>query len=746
MGLPAMPYNIQSQKAQTTSFGGVNIRDDAAEREFLDCRNLAFDAYPSLSPRAGRGVYGEYSAPSDIFEWDGHVVVADGTTLLYDGNIVGTVKTGEKQFAVVNTKLIVWPDKVYVDINSEEFGKLEDGVYSAAGVPSVTTSSSITPGEGNIVERGEEQVALTGYHPSYGTSSTALRCWVYSDLVWADGAWQGTGEEKQFNHSNIGQMTGKFVKLRAGEVNGVYRLNYRRELTYATNAVLTEYSDDLPELCAVITDAKLIYLTDGSQSYHVTFDVLNMAENVRPLNKVFSVGDRVQITGNPFADPKERYEIVSIDDHTLHFAEGAFSWIPSKYTVIPEDWEGGEIVYTWEPLTEQGVFAIYYVDVPAKYAGMTLYCKQRIYESSCRVWDGEQLIGLQVKSRYDTNVPTTVTWVEGTGISVHEMDITRALPDMDFIASHANRLYGVANRTQTRIKNEDTGEYEEYTSRVIYVSALGLPTRFYDFEGVDTDSYSVAESSNGDFTAVVEYGDYVLFFKEHKVLKFYGDYPSQMGYTYDDIEGVKTGCHKSCVIVNNVLYYAGLQGYYAYGGATPELISYKIGAGWDNARAGTDGSSIWLFGYRNGNPEMWRYSLVVGAWMREDELEVKGFALVGGKVHILAGNTVWVTEGGDETVEWEAAFHPLTENTFRRKAWKYLRLRAECEPGATITVLVKIGDREIERLFSAATEGWHTFTVPLPLMRVDRMSVLLRGSGGIKIRAIEREFQVGSEF
>ena len=74
---------------------------------------------------------------------------------------------------------------------------------------------------------------------------------------------------------------------------------------------------------------------------------------------------------------------------------------------------------------------------------------------------------------------------------------------------------------------------------------------------MDTDSYQVGEASNGDFTAAVSYGDHVLFFKEHKVVKFYGDYPSAMNFTYDDIEGVKAGCEKSLVIANEVLYYMG---------------------------------------------------------------------------------------------------------------------------------------------------------------------------------------------
>ena len=41
-------------------------------------------------------------------------------TPMYDGQVVGQVTAGEKQFAVVNTKMVIWPDKVYLDMTDKK--------------------------------------------------------------------------------------------------------------------------------------------------------------------------------------------------------------------------------------------------------------------------------------------------------------------------------------------------------------------------------------------------------------------------------------------------------------------------------------------------------------------------------------------------------------------------------------------------------------------------------------------------
>src|SRR5699024_1569574 len=98
--------------------------------------------YPYLSPRKPRGAE-KHTAPSALFSWDGKLVLVDGTTLLYDGEAVGTVSAGEKQFAVVNTKLCIWPDMAFLDLSTREFGALEASVTMQQDTTAAVTHNSI---------------------------------------------------------------------------------------------------------------------------------------------------------------------------------------------------------------------------------------------------------------------------------------------------------------------------------------------------------------------------------------------------------------------------------------------------------------------------------------------------------------------------------------------------------------------------------------------------------------------------
>ena len=60
-----------------------------------------------------------YQNVTALTSWD-KLVAVQGTSLLYDGQTVGTVTAGKKQFAVVNTKMVIWPDKVYLDIKDQQ--------------------------------------------------------------------------------------------------------------------------------------------------------------------------------------------------------------------------------------------------------------------------------------------------------------------------------------------------------------------------------------------------------------------------------------------------------------------------------------------------------------------------------------------------------------------------------------------------------------------------------------------------
>lgn len=114
---PKLPNNIQKQRNEINVMNGVNFSDNTADGDLAGCKNLSIRRYPYFTTRRARKQLKEYMGATALTSWEKLVVVQDGQ-LYYDGEPRGTIGNGEKQFAVVNSKLVIWPDKKYLDMNT----------------------------------------------------------------------------------------------------------------------------------------------------------------------------------------------------------------------------------------------------------------------------------------------------------------------------------------------------------------------------------------------------------------------------------------------------------------------------------------------------------------------------------------------------------------------------------------------------------------------------------------------------
>ena len=126
MKLPRHPNNIQHRKVQTLEFKGLNLTNLTQDGEFVDTLGLQSDGYPYITQIPERVAVTGYSSPTDVFVWDRDLYVVDGTNLKKNGTTIGTVTAGQKQMAVINTKLVIWPDKKYVDLTTDTVSSLGD--------------------------------------------------------------------------------------------------------------------------------------------------------------------------------------------------------------------------------------------------------------------------------------------------------------------------------------------------------------------------------------------------------------------------------------------------------------------------------------------------------------------------------------------------------------------------------------------------------------------------------------------
>lgn len=659
MRLPYLQPHTE-RKRQTVRFGGLNYGEQAAEGEISEALNLSTRLYPSLTQRLGRfRVSGDYVSPTALFLWQGKLVVVDGATLYYDGESMGTISEGEKQFAVVNTKLCIFPDQKYLDLESKVLEDLGAVFELASGTSAQFSGSTLTFEQYHAVQTNSDTVwNLLGSSERHRTYFKT-----YTDIVWkGDGTYELTGEQITWliTARDFDRMAGRYVLFRQQETENVNTLepNFRTvywhdEMSGANKNDIETWREDTSyephDVRGYYGRLKsgAVESQDSGGPIQVTyqFEVIDGRLGNTPLSGRFKAGDRVDITGaSNTSNNQEGAAIQSVADYSITFQDVAFT---------SETATGGVMV-------------------------------------------------------------------------------RRKIPKLEYICESENRLWGCEGHT-------------------IHASALGDPTNFFTFAGVSTDSYSVAVGSDGAFTGCAAYSGDVLFFKERVLHKLIGAYPAEYAmYTYD-VPGIQDGCHKSAVVINEVLYYKARDGVYAYTGGRPYCVSGKLGVrAFDRAVAGTDGCRYSISMRELGTLRwgLYVYDPTAGLWTREDDARVVDFAAGPESLYFLTGGQILYQ--GDEgshpdPFPWMAQFAPFYDGTQSRKRHNRLLLRLELPPKAWALAEVRRDNGPWEAVWRGAGAQSNSFRIPILPRRCDRMEVRLSGEGGFVLRGMTWEYAPGGE-
>ncbi|MBO7670118.1 MAG: hypothetical protein J6S60_05965 [Oscillospiraceae bacterium] len=662
--LPKLPNTASKKRTQEiVAFRGLNRTENTRDGDLCDATNISTAQFPTLTPREKRTAVIGYTDPTDIFAWDGHLVTVDGGVLKYDGAAKGTVAPGKKQFAVVNTKLCIWPDKVYIDLRDQSFGYLDAFARTNGQSGSVTvTETTFTAALTALYYSGRsygfsnwDDPYYAFYMYTYGQDQNAVRACYTSDAWNLEALSALEREDDILQVHNPGTLAVGDIFIPAADLTPVSGRN--------THADRSEYNTS--GYYAIITNIDGT-ITPAGASVTLYYDVYRIMSGATLFSSSFRVGDAVTISGTKDGTANVKHAIIrGITDatNTLTFDEGTFT--------VP----GG----------------------------------------------------------YDTST-STVT-------------ITRDVPALDYIFAKDNRLWGVSNSQSNEVYDPETKTTKTWTSRVIYASALGDPSNWWVFDGLDSDSYQVAVGSEGDFTALCAYGGAVCAWKEDRLYKILGSNPSDYYMHESMIEGVAAGSERSVTVVNETLYYNGATGVYAYAGNVPALIGYPLGVKLANAVGGSNGQRWYLSGVRpDGSAEMLVYDLTHQLWTREDGTRAEAFADVGGTLYALAGGGIFAVEQGpDSAAQWSAELVAFNETAINRKYYLRILLRLEMEAGSSVTVQVKYDNGAwITRLNADATAAL-VKNIALAPKRCDRMTVRISGTGRVLIRHMAREFIPGSE-
>ena len=286
MNLPYMTAATGKNRKQIIAFAGLNYGQGAGDGELAESWGLSSARFPCLSQRDGRKTAGTYTSPTGLYA-RGKLCVVDGTDFLYDGKVVGHVTAGEKQFATINTKIVIFPDKAYYDTATEEFGSLEAEYMAYPGNLTFTANTITVPEQSYIDQAAAEQATVTGV--AADTSIT-----VYT----------GASVNKDTGALSLSGGTSKTPdELEDGDI--------------------IQYECDTDKEYMVVKSAAV----QSDETYHISYILHEAVLHKYPeFEDYFAAGDAIEIEGCTTHDENNGSHIIrSISGRTLTFDKDIFS-------------------------------------------------------------------------------------------------------------------------------------------------------------------------------------------------------------------------------------------------------------------------------------------------------------------------------------------------------------------------------------------------------------------------------------
>lgn len=116
--LPSLPHRDGIRKAVTQAFAGYDHNIGAGDGTIWDEGNMTSDWYPVMGTRRPRYTARTAAQPAGIYALEG-LWWAAGNVLYHDNTVVCAVTAGEKRFAGMGKRLLVWPDKLVVTLGED---------------------------------------------------------------------------------------------------------------------------------------------------------------------------------------------------------------------------------------------------------------------------------------------------------------------------------------------------------------------------------------------------------------------------------------------------------------------------------------------------------------------------------------------------------------------------------------------------------------------------------------------------
>ena len=214
--------------------------------------------------------------------------------------------------------------------------------------------------------------------------------------------------------------------------------------------------------------------------------------------------------------------------------------------------------------------------------------------------------------------------------------------------------------------------------------------------------------------------------------------------------GVQLGSSRSLARIGQTLFYKSPEGVCAYDGAVPVEVSQSLGkTRYTRAAAGALGSRYYIsMQEAGGGYHLFVYDAPRGLWHREDSSEIHCFCPCRGDLFYVnqAGEIISVSGQGEPEgpFPWYLETGPLGGLSPDCKQLSRLSLKVEL--GGRMALYVRY-DRETAWLPLARIQATElkTLTLPVAVRRCDHLRLRLEGTGPMRLHALAKTMEWGSD-
>lgn len=776
-------------------FGGYNHNLRIGDNEFYDMKNMSSSCYPLLATRPKRGsvpasavdkdkvvgmiyrsafyyvtaVYGlhnKYVEPLTLHKLDG-----DTHTVIKQFDLEDCVSSKQKKLIMMGAYMLIFPDKVYVNVeNPEDYGNIDaevkttgdtvsikpcfsDGIpfdidYCGAAPPAIVQDGYVW------LDTSSDPAAMKRYDAKSGVWISALFQYIRltaentdissvfseGDGVMISGApmdLDGVSIIRQIpeddNHHSL-VFSGQF------ETTGDIQVFEPIETLRAKKTLLRVFcsssveSNQFKDQRFIVGDKKVVCSRNTPASSYEYWIDRNMY--LIPSQEEMRTVDRKQIVTIPNG-------VIEIQPPTTG---GIFDTIAAQENVYIRVGKTGAVfqyihdsstqennTIQLKPITNSNIYRYDEKDLTIP-SGAVLYPVERgdsmgLYETSLTFAD---IVDIDSKFCLDPQFG-----VEHTG----EIIISRKAPEMDFIIESNNRLWGCYYG-----KDENNQFLNE-----VYCSKLNDFKNWRCYEGISTDSYTASCGLDGPWTGAICYLGHPVFFKENYIQTVYGSYPAQFSINSVTARGVQHGSEKSLAILNEVLYYMSPEGVCQYNGSLPTNISYNFGdLRYSEAVACAFNGKYYIKMLdKNDDPVFMVYDSTRNLWHKEDNVDIRELCPVADDIYYVFED--WELRslfGGQDPdpIEWyaETGIYGLSQTD--SKYISRLNVRMALDIGSTVILSIQYDSSGVwEKLCAVARRNINPFTLPIKPRRCDHFRLRLEGKGGAKIYSISKTVEQGSD-